>query len=254
MTATQDPGTDLVPLDRFAIARQDDAGEVMRENIGDGGMTVFDLDRVKIPAGGGLAWSVPTLEGDEPQRTIAGVIVAWRDPRAFWGMSLDESGGGSPPDCSSDEGIRGYGVYGVGSADHPTGECRSCPMGQWGSAKDGTGRGQACKQMRLLFLLRETDVVPIAMFMPPTSLGPLKKYFLRLANRSLPYYSVVTELGLSKKSNKDGIDYAVVEPRVVGRLDAKDVERVKVYADSLQDTLKAVRLERTDITDDDSTS
>lgn len=245
----QDTSTELVPFTQeFAIAsRDEDAAAVIRENIGEGGMTVFDLDRVKIPAGGGISWEVPTLEGADSQRAVEGVIVAWRDPRAYWMTSIDESGGGAPPDCSSDEGLRGYGVYGVGSADHPTGECRTCPMSQWGSAKGGEARGQACKQMRLLFLLRREDRLPIAMFMPPTSIGPLRKYFLRLANRSLPYYSVVTRLRLEKARNADGIEFSTVLPEVAGRLAGDDVAAVKVYADSLADTLNAVRLNREDV-------
>lgn len=259
MTKTDDsttPGASLVPLNTFAIARQDGSVEqVMRENIGQGGMTVFDLDRVRVPAGGGRSWIIPTLEGEDEAKTLDGVIVAWRDPRAFWTVSFDESGGGTPPDCSSEDGVLGRGVYGVGSPDHPDGRCATCPMSQWGSAVDGKGeprRGQACKQMRLLFLLRESDLLPLALFMPPTSIGPLRKYFLRLSNASLPYYSVVTRLGLAKSSNRDGIEFSMVEPTLVGRLSADDVTKVKAYSDGLQDTLGAVVLTAEDVTGTDA--
>lgn len=238
------PGTDLMPLSEYAIASRSDAmAEVMRENVGQGGMTVFDLDRVKIPTGGGKLWTVPGLAGEEDVRTIDGIIVAWSEPRAFWATTLDDGGGGNPPDCSSTDGQTGRGMYGVGSDAHPSGDCSTCPMSQWGSKGELRGddaRGQACKQMRLLFMLRRDDLLPLAMFLPPTSIGPVRKYFMRLASKGVPYYGVVTTLGLDQTKNATNIEYSIVTAEMAGPLSDEDRASVKAYAESIQESLRKV--------------
>lgn len=246
--ATAKAGTELAVLgDSYAIARVDGGAanvmEVMRENLGNQGASVFDLDRVRVPSGGGTAWEVPTLDGLEPSKHVEGIIVHWREPRAYWKLSLDESGGGVPPDCSSVDG-----VFGVGD---PGGQCVRCPLAAFNTAPPKTpggepGRGQACKQMRLLFLLRPTDLLPLAIFAPPTSLGNLRKYFLRLASAGAPYYSVVTRLGLEKTNNAGGIEYAQIVPEVATRINPADIATIKEYSASIQSTLDAVQ-----VTDDD---
>lgn len=225
--------TAIVPVAdmSFAVALMAQEGGsiqvALEENIGPEGITPFDLDRVKIPAGGGQAWEVPSLAGDEIAKSVEGIVVAWQSPRAYWSASLDESGGGTPPDCSSVDGITGVGT--------PGGSCAKCPLSQWGS-KEGS-RGQACKQMRLLFLLRESDLLPLAFFLPPTSISPMKRYSLRLAGQGLPLSAVVTKLGLEKKSNPSGIAYSAVVPEYVRTLEGEERELVKGYADGFKSML-----------------
>lgn len=252
MPAAQDKtasSTDVATVSEYAALATADglSVDVLRENIGTGGMRVFDLDRVKVPAGGGRAWEIPELDGSvNAANSIEGVIVAWRDPRAYWRLSLDESGGGAPPDCSSDDGVLGRGEFGVGSDAHPSGECATCPMSQWGSKPDG-GNAQACKQMRLLFILQPDNLLPLALFAPPTSIGPIKRYFMRLSTRGIRYYEVVTALSLTHAESNGGITYSQVEPRLVGRLSADDAARVKAYSDSIQDALATVQVRQEDV-------
>lgn len=245
--------TDLVPLQTFAIAeRPDDLALILRENVGDGRMTPFDLDRVKVPTSGGRTWLVPTLDGDKDERALEGVIVAWREPRAFWEGAF--SGGGNPPECSSVDGVIGQGTYGIGSELHGDGQCRTCPMAAWGSKVDEKGqatRGQACKQMRLLFLLPADALLPFAIFCPPTSIAPVRKYFMRLSAQGIPYYGVVTSLALDKATNAGGIDYSQVVPTMAGRLSTDDRETVRRYSAQLQATLDAVVLTSADVADDE---
>ena len=83
-------GKELEVFDSYAVAKLEGTSplEVMRENVGAGGLTVFDLDRIKIPTGGGTMWTVPTLEGDTASKDVTGIVVAWREPRAFWRESF----------------------------------------------------------------------------------------------------------------------------------------------------------------------
>lgn len=252
MSPTAKPGTDLVPVDPALYpilapsADLDALREVVDENIGAGGMTQFDLDRIKIPSGGGRTWLVPGLEGDEDLREIDGIVVYWRDPRAFWRSKLDDSGGGTPPDCASEDGEIGVG--------DPGGPCATCPYARWGSKGELFGdesRGQACKQMRLLFVLRPESILPVAMPLPPTSIRPVKQFFLRLAQKATPYYGVAISLGLEQDKNAGGIVYSKVVPKLVSVLDADQRAAVKSYRDSIRASLDTVRAEAGDFSDGD---
>ena len=95
----------------LAIVPQGDIRAIIAENLGDG-ITANDLDRVKIPSGGGLAFEVPTLEGGEMEKSIEGVIVHHQDQNAYWSSPI-ESGSHMPPDCASRDGKYGDGELGV---------------------------------------------------------------------------------------------------------------------------------------------
>ena len=190
------------------IALQSDATSVLqtiRENIGNDRITDRDLDRTTVPLGGGLNWTVPTLEGEDSAKTLDGIVVHWTARRAYWATGM-EVGGNTPPDCSSHDGETGYG--------NPGGECLSCPLNQWGSAEGGNGK--ACKEKRMLFLLRASDLLPIVIQAPSTSIQPIKKYLLRLASQGLPYWSVMTKLSLEKASNGAGIAFSRISPQAAG--------------------------------------
>lgn len=247
-TAAQKKTTDLVPIGDYSVVSGDGAAElstIIEENVGGGAITPFDLDRIKIPAGGGLSWVVPTLDGETDERSIEGIIVHWREPRAYWSTSLDESGGGTPPDCASDDGQFGVGAFGPGSDENPTGACASCPMARFGSADKGGG--QACKQSRLLFVLRPDAILPVALALPPTSIKPARTYFLRLANARLPFYGVTTVFTLERTKNAAGIDYGRVVLTKGETLDDAQRKSVEEYRESIRQSLDAVRLEASDV-------
>lgn len=243
------PGKELVAVDNYAVVKQDttELVAVMQENLGDGGLSAFDLPKVKIPTGGAQSWEVPTLDGGESVKALEGVIVYWREPRAYWVQNFDESGGGTPPDCSSNEGKIGHGVWGVGSEQHPDGKCPTCPMAEWGSDPRG-GKGQACKQMRLLFMLQPDKLLPLAMFLPPTSIKPIKDYFLALSTEGIRYSSVITRLELDKaKGGPTGnIDYSVVKPSLGARLEGPALERIQKYASEIREVLESLELTQED--------
>lgn len=207
--------------------------DVIRENFGDEGVQPSDLDRITIPAGGALSWAVPTIDGEDAVKEIEGIIVAWQSPRAYWESRLEDSGGGQPPDCASDDSKFGNGAYGPGSESNPSGECAVCPMNAWASADDG--KGKACKEMRLLFILQPQGVLPVTVALPPTSIQPLRKYFLRLASAGVPYYGVTTKLGLKRVTGQ--YTYSVVEPRMGSRLDVSHQDAAKVYGESIKKSM-----------------
>lgn len=236
------PSTEILPAEEFralTIPAQS-MGVALRENIGNGGVTPFDLDRVKIPSGGGVQWEVPTLAGIESVREIEGIIIHFKDVRSYWAKSY--GGGNQPPDCASTDGL-----HGVGS---PGGVCAHCPMAQFGTASksDGkAGKGQACKQARMLFILRRGDLLPLLIVLPPSSLKPAKQYFIRLTSKGVPFYGVITKLSLTKVANADGIPYSQVDMKFVDHLSDDRLESVRAMRESMRHVFDHAQIVEADV-------
>jgi len=237
-----------VGKDTFAVLTLDrrDLMAAMRENLGGGGLSVFDLDRIRMPAGGGLAWELPSLSGPKGASTFTGVIVAWQDIRVYW---KDEfSGGGTPPDCSSNDCQIGHpadaedakeGGYG--------GSCEDCPKAQFGSSDKG-GKSQACKQCRRLVIFRPEDRLPILLTLPPTSLKPARQFFTRLlGGEGLSYYGALVEFGLEGAKNPDGIKYSVVTMKMVTRLTPEQIQFFREIAAQLAPKLVQIKASSEDM-------
>ena len=209
------------------LALQADATTTLstiRENLGNDRITDRDLDRITIPLGGGVNWTVPTLEGEDTVKTLDGIIVHWTAPRAYWATGM-ETGGNTPPDCSSRDGDVGYG--------QPGGACHLCPLDEWGTAEGGGG-GKGCKEKRMLFLLRPTDLLPIVIQAPSTSIQPIKKYFLRLGSQAREYWSVFSQLSLERASNSTGIAFSRISVKSTGPVPEEQEEMLRAYRDAIK--------------------
>lgn len=193
--------------------------EIVRANTGDTGLSARELDRVKVPSGGGQSWSVPSLTGEQDVKEIQGVIIAWRETRGYWPGAY--SGASDPPQCASEDGIVGIG--------DPGGSCAVCPLAQFGSAPQKNGmdsNAQACRAGRLLFMLRPEDLLPIVVSLPPTSLKPCRDYYGRLMRDGCFYYDVITGLSLLRDKSEGGIQFSLVNFRMVRKLNAEEMGKV----------------------------
>lgn len=234
----------LAKVDTFqAIVPASDAkalfnrNEVIEENMGAGGLSPNQLDRVKVPSGGGLAFEVPTLDGSgDIAKSLEVVIVAARDIRAYYATKY--KGGNQPPDCFSIDCVHGNG--------NPGGMCQTCPFSQWGSAVDDEGQptnGQACSQKKMMLCITKESTIPFVISAPPTSLKSLQSYFLRLAGQGLPYWGVVTKLSLEKGKSTGGIDYSVLKPEYVRTLTEEEVPYMRAYRANLLPMFNLVKPE-----------
>lgn len=224
--------TALVPFDNYAIHQFEpgELAELMKANTG-GEVGQFDLDRVKIPSGGGTTWTVPDIDGEIDTKELIGVMVYWRSGRTYYVESFDTTGGGTPPDCYSDDGEFGVGLYGVGGEmevrkSGPAGACQTCPMAEWGSEDptDEEKKGQACRQLRVVYLLTHDSVIPKVLVLPPTSLAAHKKFMLGLFGKKTPYWGAVVKITLKKDKSASGISYASA---VFERLETLPPEKAK---------------------------
>lgn len=237
---------ELVKADAVLPAMSSEFGTlaaVLKQNLSGEEITPFDLERISVPSGGQLFWTVATAEkpNGEARDKIAGVIVSTRLGRTFWAKGLGDAGAqvGTPPDCYSDDSVVGHGS--------PGGSCLECPNAQWGSAPVG-GRGQACAQSRVLFVASPETALPRVIIAPPTSLKALKQYLTKLASLRLPFWAVTTELALKREVNKDGQPYASIVPSMGRTLTHEEIAQVQAFVEEMRPIFSNVRVEQSDLT------
>lgn len=232
-TALATNGPDDDGISNYPALRGDPAMllEVFQENLGGETITDRDLDAIKMPSGGGLSWDVPSIDGGIATKTLSGVVIAQFMRRAYW-PTRDLSG--APPQCSSPNASDGYGD--PGDKLDNIGACLQCPFAQFGSAPDrddGTpSNGQACKQMRQVFLLMDDNILPRVLTLSPTSLAPSKTFFLQLAGAGHRYYAVTVNIGLEKKT-AGNTPYSVATWALGAPLGEDEAKKVADYRDAI---------------------
>ena len=207
---------------------------LMEANMGDDGIRALDLDRIHVPAGGAAVWEIPTLQGPTHTEGILCVIAGWKKCRLFW---KDEfGGGGSPPDCTSEDCMRGVG--------NPGGSCLTCPNAQWKSHRNG--RAQACKMVQQLFVFTPGDNLPMVVNVPPSSLKGCKQYLNQLTRAGHFYWGVVTRLSLHPAKNEDGIKYAEILFAMDHAMTAEESAAFEGISKALRPHLASVKVTEAD--------
>ncbi len=181
---------------------------LMDATAGDEPLSANDLPLVKMPASGSQIWEVPSADGIEPVKEISGILLHHQSTRSYWIETVEDGGdSNSPPDCASDDGNTG--VPNTTDKVAYGGACEECPMSQWGSsANPKSPNGNACKQMKNVFLLQEGKVLPLLVRIPPSSLRTLRQYLILLASEDKRPWDVVTTLSLEKAQNATGQVYS----------------------------------------------
>jgi hypothetical protein len=159
------------------------------------------FERIKIPAGGSLAYEIPSEDPESPDtvKEFKAVILYHHPIHSYY--SEKYTGGNNPPECGSMDGHIGV--------DAETGEvknCSDCPFNKFGSGDDK--KGKACKQKRRIYLLREGEALPTLLSLPTGSLSEYSKYIMRLLSKGKKTNSVVTKFTLKKAQNSGGISYS----------------------------------------------
>jgi hypothetical protein len=217
---------------------RDEVREVLEANLGPRGLSERNLERIKVPTGGGLTWTVPSIDGEELLKELSGIDLAWREIRLYWKAPFSERGKTrTPPDCSSKNGLVGIG--------DPGGDCTNCPLAQFGSDPKG-GRGQACKQVRQLLILRPDHILPEIVSIPPTSHRNAEQYFNRLASRRIPFWSLITNLKLERTANADGIDYARIVFSAGPLLSENERQAIAPFQKQMQQVLRNIVVDTSD--------
>lgn len=199
------------------------------------GLGNIPFDRVKIPAGGGLAFDLPGEDEEHPESAaeLVGVILHHHPVNAYWPDAF--SGANEAPECSSLDGKTGV-VRETGEVR----DCSTCPNNQY--RDDGTGK--ACKNIHRVYLLREGNPVPLMLSLPPTSLKFLRDYLgKRVLLKGMRCYSCVTKITLKKEKNAAGIVYSRAVFTFVEKLSEDQIKAAKEMAEQLKERNKDVEVE-----------
>jgi hypothetical protein len=227
--ATQQGETSLALAESYPMFDPTlDIRSVVTANLGGGGASRFDLERVTIPAGGGQIWTLPSLDGKaKGSPSIVGVVIDVKQARAYWSRPLEE-GGGAEPDCKSDDCINGKG--------QPGGHCEDCQFAQWASDPKG-GNGQACKIKATVLIVPVGSILPIALELPATSIKEWRKFALtKLTNARRPYWSVEVEVTLATRDKP--VKHSVAQFGVARMMDENETVQARAYGDAILASLK----------------
>lgn len=236
---TPEPGGELAELlTRFPafVPDDEDLAEILEETYEDGAPVVRDLPRVKFPSSGGTSWEINVGGEEKTLKALTGIPVFIAPQRMFW---TDPDPKGNPPECMSADGktpVPGglYAADGARARQNPAGDCRSCPMAQWGSDLKGRA-GQGCREQRLIFLMTEGALLPTVVTVPPSSKKIIVDFIQGLvATERLPYWAAEMTFTLAKTRAKGGEEYSELVPVVTRRLAADEVKVTKQYKDTVK--------------------
>ena len=200
------------------------------------GLTL-SFPKVKIPAGGSLQFELPTGDPENPEyvRFLQGIILFHHASGAYWpeGMEYDDN---TVPLCSTVDGKQGYGT--------PGGACAACELNRYGTATDG--KGKACKNMRILYLLQDGDYIPVQLSLPPTSLRPFNDFMnAAFVARRRPAWSSVVQIGLKRVDN--GNTYSVATFRKMADLPSEKVGEFRAFVESFRQQAKEMLKSRAEL-------
>ncbi len=184
------------------------------------------FERIKIPAGGGVAFEVP---GDDPEspdlvKELKAVILYHHPINCYY--KEEYTGGNNPPDCGSMDGHVGI--------DVETGEikqCAECEFNKFGTGKNGA---KACKQKRRIYIMKQGEALPTILSLPTGSLSEFSNYVMRLLSKGKKTNSVVTKFTLKKAQNAGGINYSQAMFAVDRELSAVELENIKKMSDQVK--------------------
>lgn len=197
------------------------------------------FERIKIPAGGGLAYEVPSDDVDNPDtvKEFRAVILYHHPIHSYYKEKY--TGGNEPPDCGSYDGH-----YGIVADTGEVKECKDCPSNKFGSGENGA---KACKQKRRIYILREGEALPIILSLPTGSLADFSKYIMRLLGKGKKSNSVITKFTLKKAQNSTGINYS----QAVLGVDRDLTEAERVIIDGMSEQVKALASKVTEPADEE---
>ena len=215
---SEEKNMEIVPYSFSSLPAATDFNEILSDYAG----MEFKLDKIKFPAAGVTVFEVPNSDGElETIKDFSGVILFQHQVNGYYEENY--TGGNNPPNCSSYDGVHGTG--------NPGGECRVCPFNQYGS---GQNQGKACKNRRWIYILRENEILPVMLSIPPASLGAFNQYMKRLLCKRLKYSQVVTKLSLSKATNKGGVPYSQLVLKMERLLTAEEREAISGLSGQMQ--------------------
>ena len=156
---------------------------------------------------------------------------AWSNCLLLLAFKDSEYDDDQPPLCQSFDGKVGYG--------EPGGTCADCVLNQFGS--DGNNKGKACKNMRMLYLLRSGEYMPIQIALPPTSLMPYTRFVNEaFLSRRRKVCTGVVRIGL-KKAVSGSHEYCVATFTKIADFAGEDLAQLCIVSAAIHRSLLPLR-------------
>lgn len=203
--------------------------ELIQENLGAETFRPSELDRIKVPSGGGTTFSIPTINGEEEVKELECIVLMVKQLRLFYRTSFEETGEGTPPDCMSVDGLNGFG--------DPGGYCLECPFQKFDNE---LGRSE-CNEKRNMFILPANVILPYVLSVPQMSIKPMKDYIMRLTQVGQKVSHITTKVTLVKTKNKRGIPYSELRFTKMNDLSEDQIVMVENYNKSFARVIDATQ-------------
>ena len=220
----------LAPMNSGYLALNNNALEIIRDNLKNQPLSYDLFDVVKSPSGGATVFEVPGLVGTEAEKELVGIILDYSTPRAYW--DTPDPVEGTPPVCMSRDSLI--------SQDGKI--CARCPYNSFGS-KDGESNAKACKESVLLFLLRPNSIMPLLVRIPVTSKHRFLRYMTRLVGTLTPLNGVVTKITLEKATSKAGKPYSLFNFEAVSVLNPEEAAHARAFAEQFMEIVDAADMD-----------
>lgn len=223
-----EPQTGLILAENspYPVIRRDDGVKLLKGSLIDGGVGMFTLTQLRVPAGGGVAWTVDTLEGPTaiPGKDMNVIVGGMRAGLKKWWIAEFGDGESGPPDCISFDGMTGNGVNSLEPGAEPGAhDCASCPWNRFKSARNG-GAGKDCSDYMIAMVFREGSSLPDVLNIPAGSLKAWQSYSVKLANAGKSIWHVVTRLALEPQKG-GAVNWSKISPSFVRDLSPEEIER-----------------------------
>lgn len=198
------------------------------ELFGGQAITPQIFDKIKVPNGGGTLFTIPNdLNPDaaEDVPTVRGVVIAHHPFRTYWAAAFG-SGDVTAPDCKSDDGVYGEGMYGVDAENqtlNPGGRCATCPMSSFANGRP------KCSLKHKVYFMREGALTPTVIDLPPTSLANWKNLTVGLFKNGLGLADVLVEIGLKKDVNPQKMQFSRATFKAVAALPSEEATKMRQF-------------------------
>ena len=233
--------TALMETEKFVLPAMAEGEFTAEELAEDRDGLAMSLQRVKIPGGGMIQFELPSDDPENPDyaKNLTGVVLYNHSTGAYWPEG-DEYDDNVPPLCSSVDGKQGIGT--------PGGLCATCVLNRFGTATDG--KGKACKNMRVLYLLRSGEYMPLQLTLPPTSIKPWREFLNQsFLLRQRATYGSVIQIGL-KKMNNGSNDYSVATFRRLYDFSGEELAQIRSHANNFKEQIKLILQQRAEMNEE----
>ena len=222
----------------FSIVDNPQSAQTIQAAFTEFNLTAADLTRLKIPAGGSIAWEVDTLGETKAEQNLDVIILGVEgNQKAWWATSVDDSAGDNAPSCISTDGINGTGINSLDpTATTGTHKCSECAWNQFESSRSG-GRGKDCKDTSIVFFVLGDEALPHVLTVPATSLKVVKKYAMQLLSRHIEPSSVITRLTLEKAMSGGGHTYSKLAMSKTSDLSEEQADKTRGIAKNFMDRI-----------------